>query len=466
MLVTHTGFDVVEQIVAGGLWGPSAMVVVDVGAGGGIDRCWAAFGERLVAIGFDPLKAEVQRLNELETRIDVRYEAARVGCRDYDRLFPPESRANQVAGRDTQPLGRSSAVAAHRMQQKGDARDRQDTGADMRYTNRFLTLDEYFANARVRPNVLTIATGGSDFQVLLGAAGLLASPDLLGVQVGARFHGPVHDYSDTFANIDRFLRERGFSVFDIEPHRYSRSALPAPFVLGTPAQTVTGQIQWCEAVYFRDLGHPQYADLFHVEATRERLLKLCCLYVLYGLSDCAAELLTSAHLADLPERARLLDALTPPLLGDTTYSDYMARFNENPSAWLPQNLAGAGATQAGVDGGVPAAGPVLPRAAAGFRRDVPLMPWERQAVLAKHARLQATIEEQRERIAGLKRLRHELRRRLAQRAEQIERLQGERAQPNAPERGVPAPNVRTGRGLTDFVSRVRASLRRQNTRLP
>ena len=61
--------------------------------------------------------------------------------------------------------------------------------------------------------------------------------------------------------------------------------------------------------------------------------------MLYGLSDCAAEILSTGEaLKTMPHRTSLLDSLTPQLFGDTRYDDYLGRFNTDPSKWLPQNL--------------------------------------------------------------------------------------------------------------------------------
>jgi hypothetical protein len=412
MRVTPTGLAFVEQILDERLWGSSPMALVDVGAGGGIDRRWSVFGERLAAVGFDPLLAEVERLNESETRIDVRYEAAFVGCREYDSLFPPALRSDEVASPYTRPYGRSSAVAARRIQQQDPA----NAGSEPRRTRRFLTLDEYLAGSRLKPNFLEIGTGGSDFQVLLGAPTLLSDPDLLGVQVDAPYHGSVHDYANVFSNIDRHLRQRGFSLFDLEVCRYSRAALPARFAGGVPAHTISGQVHRGEAVYFRDLGDPRFAEMCGVPVTRERLVKLCCLLAVYGLDDCAADLLVSAPLlADLPQRERLLDALTPDVFGDTRYRDYVARFDADPAAWLAGGPMPASSSHAAASTPPVAASPTMPQAS-----------WAVQAVMAKNERLHETVRELRERVAGLKKVQGKLRRELEERGEKIKRMRQER----------------------------------------
>ena len=70
----------------------------------------------------------------------------------------------------------------------------------------------------------------------------------------------------------------------------------------------------------------------------EKLVKLASVYELIGLPDCAAEVLNrfQPRLADFGDTEALLDALTPPLLGEKlTYRQYMAKFEEEPHLFLP-----------------------------------------------------------------------------------------------------------------------------------
>jgi Methyltransferase FkbM domain len=339
MLSTVQRREWIEHVAANHLWGGSDLVLLDVGASGGIHKRWSAYAERLTAVGFDLLVSEVNRLNDLETRRKVRYEAAIVGCANYDELFPPAVRNNPIASRFNQPFVRSSAVLANQILQRDYVRDVFNAGRPVEYASHTITLDGYLASSPgLTPDFLKIDTDGGDYPVLLGASSLL-DQGVLGLAVECQFHGAVHEFANTFSNIDRFLRARGFSLFDLEPHRYSRSALPAPFVASVPAQTVSGQVNWARALYFRDLGEPSYQQMFGVAPTRERLLKLCCLFVSHGLDDCAAELLSSSEsLRTLPDRTPLLNALTPRLFGDETYDAYIARFAADPSQWLPSKL--------------------------------------------------------------------------------------------------------------------------------
>ena len=100
-----------------------------------------------------------------------------------------------------------------------------------------IELDQFFL--RDHPSdvdFLKIDTDGGDYQVLLGARELLSAAPVLGVAIEAHFTGLVHEESNTFRNVDRILALAGFSLFDLELYRYSRAALPKPFVYRLPAR--------------------------------------------------------------------------------------------------------------------------------------------------------------------------------------------------------------------------------------
>jgi hypothetical protein len=183
-----------------------------------------------------------------------------------------------------------------------------------------------------------VDTDGHDIEVILGARNILAAGGVLGLRVEMQFHGSPHEYANTFSNIDRLLRERGFSLFDLDVYRYSRADLPAPFVYDIPAQTTTGQVSWGEALYLRDLGSPTYEAMWNYDVTRERVMKLAALFDLFDLPDCAAELLRNrAHFLDDPTRENLLDLLVSDEPG--AYASLLATFERDFTEFYRSRMA-------------------------------------------------------------------------------------------------------------------------------
>ena len=305
--------------------------VVDVGASGGIADHWAVFGDALVAVGFDPLVTNMKKVAAAERRRRVTYEAAFVGCRDFDRLFPPEQR------KFFDPYHRASSIRAQELMRVDFVADHFNEGDELVWSDRHITLDERFTDARTL-DFLKVDTDGSDIQVLLGAERLLREGAFLGLMIEMQFHGPSHDYANTFANIDRLVRALGFTLYDLDRtrNRYTRAALPGLFEVEATAQTLSGQLLWGDALYFRDLANPAYREMWHYDVTRERLLKLVALFDLYALPDCAAELLLAyPELTSEAERQVLLDMLVKSAGFDATFKEHTERFERRTREFFP-----------------------------------------------------------------------------------------------------------------------------------
>jgi FkbM family methyltransferase len=330
-----------ERILALQLWGERPFWLLDVGCSGGIAPRFRMLGERLEAVGFDPLVAEIDRLTRANVHPGVRYEAAFVIYPEYDRLFPPELRSDRVRSRDNSSFARVSAAAAMRRMPTSYVQQVFNAGAPVVMSDRSVALDDYLsASEHDRVDFIKIDTDGHDIEVILGAQAMLTAGGALGLTVEVQFHGPTHDYANTFANIDRILRGHGFTLFDLDTYRYSRAELPAPFVLNLAAQTTSGQVQWGEALYFRDLAAPDYERMWPYEITRERVMKLACLFDLFDLPDCAAELIINrGGFLDPGLRESLLDLLASGERG--AYAALVADFEEDFTRFYPSRMEAA-----------------------------------------------------------------------------------------------------------------------------
>lgn len=86
-----------------------------------------------------------------------------------------------------------------------------------------------------------------------------------------------------FADLDLYLRNKQFTLFDLEGlSRYARARSP---IL---SQTHPGQLLWADAFQFRDLLRE---DIDTPLKTPENILKLACIADILGFLDYALELL-------------------------------------------------------------------------------------------------------------------------------------------------------------------------------
>jgi len=306
--------------------------LVDVGASGGIAQYWRQFEPDLAAFGFEPMVEECARLNAASLSPAIRYFDTRLVAEGYEELFPPSARA----GWNDWPFKRTSAGRAQELLRMSYG-ESVNISAPQTMSSHTSTLDRFFAE---RPgqsvDFIKVDTDGYDYEVLRGAQALLRERQVIGVLVEVPFHGITHPHSQLFSNIDRFLRENGFGLFDLETYRYSRASLPDGFVYDLPAQTFGGQAITADALYFRDVCAPGYAERWSLSLPPYKLAKLACALEIFGMADCAAEILLAhrAGLAAVLDVDEGLDLLARAIYGPGTgYRRLLERFESDPRSF-------------------------------------------------------------------------------------------------------------------------------------
>ncbi len=262
--------------------------LLDIGASGGIDTIFHSFGENLTAVGVDPLVAEVDRLNRITDNPKIRYLDALIAWKEWESHYPLQERR----GFSTHPFRRLSSAAAIANSGLDYKKEHHNADKEVVYSDRTMELDDLvsqFPDQRI--DFLKTDTDGFDFPVLKSGQQMLAGRNVLMAKVEANLHGNTHDYANNFANIDRYMRGMGLSLLDLQTYRYSRSALPDQFCYSIPAQTVSGQILWGDAVYYRDFCNPAFAETFDWTPNSKEVIRLLCLLELFGFHDVSVELL-------------------------------------------------------------------------------------------------------------------------------------------------------------------------------
>lgn len=143
------------------------------------------------------------------------------------------------------------------------------------------TLD-LFCQQREIPTIdfLQIDVQGADLKVLQGASQTLKN--IFVVQIEVEF-SPLHVEQLLFADVDQFLRARGFTLFDLGLARRIRASSPIH------SNVHPGQVLWGEAYYIRDLLQP--APNCEIPNTPENLFKLACIADTMDFTDYALEIL-------------------------------------------------------------------------------------------------------------------------------------------------------------------------------
>jgi hypothetical protein len=331
----------VEAVVASRALADDPVVAIDVGCALGIDVAWRCFGPDLRLFAFDPDIDEIERLAAAEQNQGVEYTAGWVGLPE-GHPFTAEQRGGSYWGHN--PWDRLSVAAWGRGSSGPPAAEAPDhdppAGPRLAGADRRIVLDEFLAAAGVTSvDFVKVDVDGPDFEVLVSLEGVLAAGPVLGIGMEVNFHGSGAPTDHTLHNTDRFLKERGFELFDLSVRRYSTAVMPARFVLPVPAETETGRVLQGDALYFRDVANPEHRASVMDRLRPTQLLKLACLFDLSALGDCAAEILVVARerLEPLVDVERLLDVLVPdPWTGTFTYREYRERFEREDPMFFPE----------------------------------------------------------------------------------------------------------------------------------
>jgi hypothetical protein len=306
------------------------LFLVDVGASGGIHPGWNQFRPNLKAIGFDPLTNEVDRLNAAEKDKDVLYVNAWVSDGEKHE-FPSGSQSI---------FSLLSCIAAEHIKKMDFRQTYFNNNQSLTYTDRTLFLDDYFSgDSFLEIDTLKIDVDSFDYFVLSGAKNILKEGHILAVECECQFHDFIPSQGwPIFAEIDLFMRNLGYRLALLEPYHYTRALLPGPFAAEIPAQTVNGQIMWCNALYILDpsVDSSAFDRLSH---NPDKFLKAALLFEVFGLRDIAAAVLIKMRENNLSRNYDIETALNHLVpsnpWGITTYKDYIATFEKDPDQFLP-----------------------------------------------------------------------------------------------------------------------------------
>jgi Methyltransferase FkbM domain len=326
-------------------------MLIDIGCSGGIDSVWRGFGPRLRALAIDPNVAEIERLQSSETYPGVQYLAAFAGL-PADHPF-----SLRKAGRDTlerSPWPRLSVVKSLELMKSQRQMLPPELGKavlapETKLSDEVIVVPAYLRDNRIHSvDFLKIDVDGIDFEILNSFDLALETLGVLGVGIEVNYFGSAADTDQTFHNVDRFMKARGFEFFGTTVRRYSLASLPAPYVSNFPAESEFGRPFQGDALYVRDLGRDEH-DEFAARSPLAKLLNLICIFAAFNLPDCAADIALRFRdrLSDSCDVERILDLLAAqaqgPIENPLTYREYLRRFESHDPMFFPQSAASTAA---------------------------------------------------------------------------------------------------------------------------
>jgi FkbM family methyltransferase len=325
---------------------PGAFTLVDIGCSGGIDRFWRKLGRRLRAIGIDPNVQEIERLRAAERNPAIEYVNAFAGL-PKEHPFALRKGSSPDFGRS--PLDRLSAwkfleLTAGRSSELTAAEKLADNlWPSVPLSERTVIVPDLLRERAVSSvDFLKIDVDGKDFEVLNSFDEALDRLQVLAVGMEVNYFGSDSDTDHTFHNTDRFLKARGFEVFNLTVRRYSATSLPARFVSNKAGPTESGRVLSGDALYVRDLASGYYDD-FAARLSPEKILNVALIFSVFQLPDCAAEVLVKfrpglSQLCDVDRALDLLAAQAQNRSSGASYREHVENFQRDPQSFLaPRN---------------------------------------------------------------------------------------------------------------------------------
>jgi methyltransferase FkbM-like protein len=332
----------VEHFTEKGVFENNPFMLIDVGCSGGIDSRWKCFGNNLKAYGIDPVLGEIESLNENESNPNIKYIPGYIGL-PMDHIVRLNRKNKSPWG--NVPSNRLSSFWATELLAKNNDNEKIKMGnnrwpeTELAPMSSLYGLDNFVSVHDLDSvDFVKIDVDGDDYYALLTCENIIDSHQILGMFLEVNYYGTDCETDNTFHNTDRLMKKYGFELCDISVKRYSKKVLPSRFVIGMPAETEFGVPYQGDTLYIRDVVRAKNEGKLS-ELSIDKLCKLIVIYKIYGLPDCAAEVLLNfekeftRHGIDIE---LILDLLTPKFnKKKVSYREYISIFEDDANKFMP-----------------------------------------------------------------------------------------------------------------------------------
>lgn len=295
--------------------GVSGINLIDIGSSGSLDLKWLPIQRLINLVGFDPNVEECRRQNSLPSKYrsstflpyavhgengeETLYKTKSIYC--YSLLKPNKEWLDRFAFHELFDLDAEETISVR-------------------------AIDQIKELDRFQPDAIKIDVQGLELPILRKATALLDSAFYVETETGftPNYHGET-----TFSELDRFMQENSFLMFDINTnHRIPRNNRLKDFPTGGE------QILWAEAVWLKDyvsLEQSGKLDALSLNALKvKKILILCALQRCYDFG---------LELAELFHSKGWISAFELQALGDVDAWDLAGRNGEAENGALSTGSA-------------------------------------------------------------------------------------------------------------------------------
>ena len=244
---------------------------VDIGASGGLPKKWNLLSEHLQVIGFEPDKKEFNKLKSAADPKKNKYinSALYKECTTVDFFITKKQQVSSILPPDRDFLNKFPEP------ERFDILKSEKLTVD--------TLDNQLSTEEILDiDFIKIDSQGSELYILQGATETLK--DVYGLEIEIEF-GRIYEGQPLFPDVDNFLRNRGFVLFDLKPTYWKREE-------GRRYGKKKGQLIYADALYLRDTKNfGVYLDKQNEQFKKSKVLRAISICILHGYLDYALELI-------------------------------------------------------------------------------------------------------------------------------------------------------------------------------
>ena len=167
---------------------------------------------------------------------------------------------------------------------------------------------------------------------------MLGKRSVLGLFVECQFHGLVHPHSNIFSTSTVSCAVSASRCSTSRSTGTRAAAFRAASYIRYPRRRTPGRCNGATRCTSATRPRPATRRIWKTALSPHKLLKLACLFELYGMPDCAADLLLAyrATLDDLVDVQWCLDALAAEVdPGTKGFEDTNRRFEASPTSFYP-----------------------------------------------------------------------------------------------------------------------------------